>query len=144
MKVLENQTVYKCEHCSKFYLHNRWIERHEKFCHKNPNNQHKCFQFCKHLEKLTHDVQDGAGDSTGRTYTEFRCNKLNKYLYSFKAEKHTNPFLMERLDDCERMPLECADYSDANYVPDQHFMVEREVDSRDFQPGEIDRYLNQR
>lgn len=140
MKVLENQTAYKCEHCSKFYLQKRWIERHEKFCHKNPNNQHKCFQFCKHLEKITHSIDDS--ERSSGTYTEFRCKKLDKYLYSFKAEKHTNPFLMERLDGCERMPLECSDYSDANYVPDQYFMAEPEVDLRDFQPGELDRYFD--
>jgi hypothetical protein len=103
--------VYECEHCGKKYFRN--YKFHETFCKKNPNNRHKCFQFCDNLIKYK--------DSDG--YTHFLCfaNLLKPELYSYIAEK-------KKIDVTNkiRMPLECDKYKQmylqldsGNYIQDE-------------------------
>lgn len=42
MKVLENTTVYKCEHCNKVSISKSAMKSHECACKKNPTNVPKC------------------------------------------------------------------------------------------------------
>jgi hypothetical protein len=80
------------------------MSRHEKYCRDNPNNQHKCFEFCKHLKRDVHINSDDYENYEKRTY--MTCMKTGKALYSYKFEKNTNK-PVNALEGLERMPLEC-------------------------------------
>lgn len=111
MIIKENQTVYKCGYCSKYYLRKHHTESHEKKCRYNPNNKHKCFDWCKHLEKGEFDIDHPSGLGTCGKATYFKCTKFNKFMYSYKAENTNNINLQEEISNCdERMPLECEGY----------------------------------
>lgn len=103
MLVIENTTIYKCEHCNKKQFRKGDMTRHEKYCKKNPANMHKCFQFCIHLAKSREPIE-GTGDyeEYSKTRCTFTCKATNKKLYSFIAERRN--IVMEGE---ERMPLEC-------------------------------------
>ena len=101
---INQETVYRCEHCNKPMFGKGAMSRHEKYCSKNPNNTHKCFEFCKHLEWNKHYEYDDYGNQIG--HTDMLCNKRNVKMYSYKFEK--NIFKPENaLDGLERMPLKC-------------------------------------
>ena len=111
MLIKENVTVYICEHCKKkklFLKHAMF--RHEQFCRHNPANMHACFDFCKHLVKETHEVEEftEGGFVYTKHVTAFKCTKLDKYMYSSIAEKknliHKFP---ASFTDTTRMPLTC-------------------------------------
>jgi hypothetical protein len=80
------------------------MSRHEKYCEMNPSNLHKCFDFCKYLEKTTNYGYDEDGNQTGGT--TMLCTKRNVKMYSFKYEKNTHK-PTNALDGLERMPLNC-------------------------------------
>jgi hypothetical protein len=88
--------VFKCDHCSKFYLRKHACVTHEKYCGKNPENWHACFD-CKFLEVDRNNSDEGYAEKT------FRCTKLEKDLHTFKAEKINHSCL----GYTERMPLQC-------------------------------------
>lgn len=117
MKIKSNVTLYICDHCRKKYQRQDACKKHEQFCSMNPNNQHKCFQHCKHLIKAKEefDVQyhyDGSEYYSKRT--SFKCELLNKWMYSYIAERRDIVPLYNELEDDEReytrMPLECDKY----------------------------------
>jgi hypothetical protein len=110
MITTKNVTVYKCEHCGKKLFRKHAMEKHEKFCYRNPANRHICFEGCEYLKR--EDIKDECGGGPVYRRVGFTCTKLKKPLYSYVAEKRG---LLERFpddfDDCERMPLECPHYS---------------------------------
>jgi len=81
MKTLENKTVYKCDYCNKKLFVKHAMEKHEKYCGSNPDNDRVC-SFCDHMERNTieyyYDRYDGehSGTSNG-----FYCNKLESFIY---------------------------------------------------------------
>jgi len=83
------------------------MSRHEKYCKENPNNKHKCFDFCKHLKWEKHYAYDDYGNQCG--HTDMICEKRDVYMYSFKFEKNTHK-PATALNGLERMPLECDLY----------------------------------
>lgn len=98
-------TVYKCDYCRKKYLVKHACARHEKYCPKNPNNQHICSS-CPHLIKTKEEVDI---DSYHRiSVTAFFCEKLKKDMHSYVAERigHIS------VGDTERMPLQCHAHPD--------------------------------
>lgn len=100
-----NKTMYRCDFCDKWYHSKYACEWHEKHCKKNPENQHKCFDFCKHLYK--------GRDDDGQIY--FQCMvKSDKEMHSFIAERRR---LKSVIESTERMPLECNlhEYMDTYY-----------------------------
>lgn len=99
MQVLTNQTIYKCDHCGKKSFTR--LTHHEHYCKKNPDNQHKCFEFCKHLHK---DKVEGS--------TVFTCRVKKIDLYSYIAERRRYHEKGYMTGFEERMPLSCADYYD--------------------------------
>lgn len=108
MKITQRK-VYQCEFCKRNMLSAGSMSRHEKFCKENPNNQHKCFDWCVHLEKSLEDIgyRSGNPDDDERIrITHMTCLKLNKKMYSFKLEKKAN-FKPAYIVGLERMPLEC-------------------------------------
>lgn len=101
MKVLENITIYKCDYCPKWYQLERFANKHEKYCRLNPNNRHACFDYCQHLVKERGEESGPFGRPC-----QFKCNKLNKYLHSYIAERIGHP----DVESTERMPLKCKHY----------------------------------
>ncbi len=94
--------VYFCDYCNKLYQLRHACEKHEQYCKKSPANQHKCFEFCEHLERTL----AYAGGSI-----EFVCEVTGKSMYSYIAEK-VGPRIMGCLGhDVVRMPLDCGSYS---------------------------------
>ena len=102
------EIIYRCDHCNKPMFGKGAMVRHEKFCKENPNNQHKCFEFCKHLEMTV--TNDGYNDYAYPVKcTEMTCTKRNVEMYSYKFEKNcAKP--KNALEGLEIMPLECNDY----------------------------------
>lgn len=113
METKENQTVYKCEFCKKHYLHKHHATKHELKCRFNPNNRHKCFEYCVHLEKEKNPIYTGGDSEYIKGYeTNFFCKKYQKSLHSYKAEHSNNRYLKEVVEETERMPLTCVGYCD--------------------------------
>ena len=96
--------VFICEHCERKMFGKGAMSRHERFCRENPYNQHKCFDFCRHLKM---DVRQGS-DQFGNyeKHTTMTCMVTGKKMYSYKFEKNTNK-PANALNGLERMPLEC-------------------------------------
>ncbi len=108
MKIIENQTIYKCEHCKKVMFRKCDMSRHEKWCNKAPENKHKCFEYCIHLQK-GREVIDEDDFPYGATRRTFTCGVTGQKMYSSIAERRD---IVRELYDCVRMPLECKDYHD--------------------------------
>lgn len=86
------------------------MSRHEKYCKNAPQNRHKCFDWCIHLEKDSELVASNEEDELFTYRKTFTCKLLNKKLYSFHAEKKG---LIEKgyCKGMERMPLECDSHT---------------------------------
>lgn len=119
---IQQETVFRCDFCNKHMFGKGAMSRHEKYCKNNPNNAHKCFEFCKHLEKTTEYEYDDYGNQCGGT--TMLCLKRNVKMYSFKYEKNTRK-PVDALNGLERMPLECDlhEYKD-DYVEDSLIVSE--------------------
>ncbi len=84
------------------------MEIHEHRCNSNPDNMRACIG-CKFAEKVPieyyYDAWDG--DHIGKSYS-FKCTKLNKLMYPYKAERMglVDNF-PEQFEGQEAMPLTC-------------------------------------
>lgn len=83
MKILENQTIYICEHvgCSQYCRSKNHAVRHEKICTYNPANRYVC-KGCEFYSEFTKSASKGV----------FYCTKLNDVRFSPYARhysKHT-------------------------------------------------------
>lgn len=100
------EKVYHCEHCKKYMLSASSMSRHEKYCRMNPNNKHKCFDLCRHLQKsrVYGTIYHGV--------TQFRCAITGEKMYSYLLEKKQTAYFGNKInfDGLIRMPLECNDY----------------------------------
>lgn len=95
-------TAYKCDYCSITSINAGALSQHERKCKHNPNNKHKCFNFCTHLKRELMVYPE-----VGNVW-EFTCLMTGDKMYSYKAE-HRNDF-MKRLiknNNLTRMPSEC-------------------------------------
>jgi hypothetical protein len=95
------ETVYRCNYCNRPMFGASAMSSHEKVCPKSPNNKHKCFEFCIHLEKIFTECG-----------TEFICRATGDKMYSYKIEglrKWRNRGIIASL---QRMPLKCDHYKD--------------------------------
>lgn len=110
MKELKNRTLYACDHCGKRYQTKRGCLYHEQYkCIKNPNNQHKCFENCKHLvrETKTETNYDYLGGEHEWSYNTFLCAITDEQMHTFRlSEKHNLYYVLNSV----RMPLECDNY----------------------------------
>jgi len=95
-KKAEVRQIWRCVYCNKYYLVRHACETHERYCGKNPTNDHKCLKYCKHL-------RDG-----GIGIERFWCASLREPLYSFGAER--SPSMHGHLGNMVRMPHECEHY----------------------------------
>jgi hypothetical protein len=123
MKEIKNVTLYQCDFCS-FKRQRKWaLLHHEAHCSKNPKNQHPCFN-CEHLKVDTYwdeHAKIEGGEIVyvdGPTLKKFICTKLDKMMYSFKAEKMSLPEKYpDDFEDNERMPPKdgCIFYSEKRF-----------------------------
>ena len=84
--------AYQCDFCSKASASAGAMAQHERKCKFNPNNKHKCLDYCSNLEKIY----------LGYNRTGFRCKATGEMMYSFKAE-----YSSINIKGLVRMPLEC-------------------------------------
>ncbi len=88
--------------------------KHEESCIKNPVNSKACFNGCVHLtteevERCTGYSYDG--DQHFTTSGCFKCVKLKKLMYSFKAEQRGLPEMYpDDFEDQEKMPHTCRHF----------------------------------
>lgn len=119
MKVKENVTVYQCEFCDKKLFIKAAMIKHEKWCNSNPDNFRACVG-CIHLEEIKIEYSYSVpilgenlgvifdGSTVEKVTNGFKCNKLNKIIYPFKAEKlRLIDKYPETFENQESMPKEC-------------------------------------
>lgn len=99
--------IYKCDFCGKRQFRQCDMTMHERWCKENPKNNHKCFQFCRHLIK-TSEEYDGENFVGHRTI--FTCELTKQGMFSYIAERKRLPVINEK--DSIRMPLECDKFED--------------------------------
>lgn len=106
------EKVYRCDHCNRPMVSAGLMKIHERMCKMNPNNDHKCLQWCKHLVCEKEEIIDDYGDISGYGKS-FYCEKTEEHMYSYKLErfKHNEG----RIKGLKRMPLECNDYEDKDF-----------------------------
>jgi len=120
MIVKDNITLYVCEHCARKMFRKHSMVNHEEKCDKNPKNVKACFG-CVHLttEEVEYEVEYYDG-SDGRKSGCFKCEKLNKIMYSWKAEKLNLPEKYpETFDEQKPMPNTCrsrTEYDEEKYI----------------------------
>jgi len=103
--------IYRCDFCRKLYLRRVACEKHEKFCAKNPANQHACFMFCKNLVRERIEIEiSGDYQDYKIQQTQFQCKASGKFMHSFIAERKGIVGYLE--ETTERMPLNCLFYAD--------------------------------
>lgn len=102
--IITQKLVFECEFCGKRMLNKGSMTLHERMCRKNPNNKHKCFQYCRWLNM---------------TYEEglrvFYCGNVNCFLseenlYSYKLERNYIGRMQIERQKLIRMPLQCDCY----------------------------------
>jgi hypothetical protein len=108
MKTKTNVTLYICDFCKKKMQRRGAMEKHEKYCPKNPENEKAC-SGCAFLkeEKVTmyYDGWNGQEEIQGNG---FRCTKLDKLLYPLVVERRgLDQRFPEHFSDQEPMPKEC-------------------------------------
>lgn len=108
MKV-EIKKIYKCDHCNKLYQVKGAAERHEKACHKNPDNERACFG-CDNLDRRETSIgMMGPWGEIEKPVNCLYCKSKDIFLYPPKVEHKGNSF--ELGEGNEPMPKVCESYS---------------------------------
>src|SRR5690606_2538475 len=111
MKV-EIKEIYKCDHCNKLYQVKGAAERHEKSCHRNPDNERPCFG-CNHFSGTT-TTQFIDHPYSGQHEREVKvsfCGKKDSFLYPPKVE-HKGNALDLGIDSNIPMPRTCESFTE--------------------------------
>ena len=112
--------VYQCEHCNRNMISAGAMSRHEKFCRYNPQNRHKCFDTCRHLQR-SRTLREGSDPFSRYSYsTNLICGVTGIKMYSYLLEK-TGNFRPKFLEGLTRAPLECTMHE---------YMTEKEIERR--------------
>jgi hypothetical protein len=93
---MKKVSAYQCDFCPKASTKAGAMALHERKCKQNPNNHHKCFDFCRHLQKIY----------KGHNRSGFICLAQDIEMYSYKAEHSSID-----IKGLTRMPLECKFYA---------------------------------
>jgi len=96
-------TIYTCEHCRKYYKMKHAATRHEKYCSRNPENRHACFD-CKFLDSTPEEIDDAFGYVL--KIKSFRCKKHDVEMHTYVAARRR----MEVANITTRMPVVCPDF----------------------------------
>lgn len=106
----KNVTLYSCDFCLKKLFREHAMKKHEEMCGSNPKNQKACYN-CVHLnvEEIERYIgSDYDGDPQYTTTGCMKCEKLDKLMYSFSAERRGLPEKYpEDFEEQERMPNTC-------------------------------------
>ena len=103
---IKQETVFRCEFCNKAMLGKGAMSLHERMCKKNPKNKHKCFQYCKWLNKDADEVTGLRFFCCGND----KCKLHEKDLYSYKLERNYSGQQRIKEEELTLMPLECDNY----------------------------------
>ena len=105
---MNNVQAWQCVFCGKLYKARakHHCEKHEKYCKDNPANNHKCFDFCEHLEAGYQDIPSDYDDDAIRVDRTFTCKVTGKLMHSYIAERRG----LGCVSETDRMPLECEHY----------------------------------
>ena len=106
MSKKETATIYRCEHCVKYYsISNGAANYHEKRCSKNPKNQHACFG-CKFLKfgSSSHEFGEGGVKVLMCTAQD------DKIIHSNKTAEKVRRNMPFRKPLGELMPYKCDLY----------------------------------
>lgn len=112
MKIIENVTLYSCEHCKRKMQRKHAMILHEQHCGKNPKNWSAC-SGCAFMKEGQTEVyyQDHDGESKSYAKT-FHCEKFNKDLYPYKVVRKG---LLEKYPESfygmEQMPTTCEGWN---------------------------------
>jgi hypothetical protein len=107
MKTKTNVTLYICDHCKKKMQRKGAMERHEKWCPKNPENEKAC-STCKHLEETKIETYFDAFDGEHMVERKaFKCVKLDKLVYPLSVQRRGLDKRYDTFDEQEPMPKEC-------------------------------------
>lgn len=98
---MKKVSAYQCDFCPKASTKAGAMAIHEKKCKHNPNNKHKCFDYCAQLEKVY----------MGHNRTGFQCKVTGDMMYSFHAENSSI-----NITGLKRMPLQCEHHK---YMSDE-------------------------
>ena len=113
MKIKTGVTVYHCDHCKKKMFRKHAMEKHEKWCASNPDNNKACSGCC-FLQETTIEVDYGDNyfnEPVLKKVKAFRCTKLDKLLYPLKVEaRGLDKKFPETFDEQEPMPKECEHF----------------------------------
>lgn len=111
MKILNGQTIYRCDFCAKVLRRHKSMEKHEQRCSKNPGNNIACIG-CVYLRTVKNPVINDK--NLVIAYTKgFRCEKKDVIMYppivihKGLLEKYPKHFVGHEL-----MPLDCDLHSD--------------------------------
>lgn len=127
----EVREIFRCEHCGKVYLIERYCVPHEDVCKKNPLNTHPCFD-CKHCEgsdeQVGCDYHPYMGEYDTKEIVPWFCSKLKQHMLTrrmairVKRKHRFSDFLAEydeKRELCvERkvMPRVCSEYEKSEFV----------------------------
>lgn len=103
---IQQETIFRCEHCNRAMFGKGAMSLHERMCKKNPKNRHQCFKYCKWLNK---DINDKDGFRFF-TCSNRECKLYDMDLYSYKLERDYNGKKRIEQSDMIRMPLQCEHY----------------------------------
>lgn len=107
----ETKKVYHCDFCKKILFLKHAMAKHETMCNNNPKNWDACINCanCQEVEvKYYVDGYYSSGEGQERTVQGFKCTKLDKDLYPFKAFKKNLPEKWpETFEGKEQMPNKC-------------------------------------
>jgi hypothetical protein len=91
-------TGYQCDHCSKLYKSKYHCNNHElNKCTHNPKNWDRCLgcifsqQFQETIEVDSEHPYYGYQEFYEKTVTKYKCKKLEKEMYPFKAHAKNLP-----------------------------------------------------
>ena len=134
MKKLTNQTIFKCEYCSKISKSGGGIRLHEVTCKKNPNNNTPCASCSYFKKKIKYfvdksededfEVGDEIYPSKNLKYSPeegfdlryhkeiyYTCGYDNKSMYHNKVNRFSKKIKEQIISRCDKqMPLECKYY----------------------------------
>lgn len=108
------KTIYKCDHCAKWYQRKHFAEKHEERCSKNPDNFRACFG-CSLLKPVEVDYyQDSPmGGEYCTKISAFYCEKVDTYLHPPITEHKGNALdFGDKLN--EPMKKRCSQRIDEN------------------------------
>ena len=109
MRIIENTTLYVCEHCKKIYRSKRHCEKHEVWCSRNPANRRAC-NTCVYAQQVTKEIEIADEYGTHKELTmALYCNKQDMYLMPLKVERKGNAFHFKDKKNVP-MPKECQYY----------------------------------